>query len=195
MERNLSSARLQPQIRDYALVGDCHGAALVSRDGSIDWCTLLRFDEDPVFFRLLDLEAGGAWEICVEGAVRTSRAYLPRTNILRTRFETDSGTLDVVDFMPVGRSRSAGVHDYVTLNAPGWLIRRLECVAGNVRVTSRFAPRTAGFSTEPPEIRIEQNGLTGRAAGSCGATALSGWKRELPSSISIFARGIGEAWS
>lgn len=159
MKPVLSSAPLQPQIRDYALIGDCHGAALVSRQCSIDWCTLLRFDDDPVFFRLLDDERGGAWEICVEGAVRTSREYLPRTNILRTRFESESGMLDVVDFMPVGRSRSAGVHDYVTLNAPGWLIRRLECVAGNVHVTSRFAPRTAGFSTEPPEIRIEQDGL------------------------------------
>jgi len=110
MKPVLSSALLQPQIRDYALIGDCHGAALVSRQGSIDWCTLLRFDGDPVFFRLLDDERGGAWDICVEGAVRTSREYLPRTNILRTRFESESGTLDVVDFMPVGRSRSAGVH-------------------------------------------------------------------------------------
>jgi len=44
----------QPPIEDYALIGDCHGAALVSRAGAIDWMTLLRFDDDPTFFRLLD---------------------------------------------------------------------------------------------------------------------------------------------
>ena len=156
----MSSAALQPPIRDYALIGDCHGAALVSRHGSMDWCALLRFDGDPVFFRLLDGERGGAWDFRVEGTVRTSQEYLSRTNILRTRFETQTGTLDVVDFMPVGRTRGASVHDYVTLNAPGWLIRRLECLEGSVDVTSRFAPRAAGFSTEPPKIRIEQDGLS-----------------------------------
>ncbi len=150
----------QPPIRDYALIGDCHGAALVSGRGSIDWCALLRFDGDPVFFRLIDSARGGAWEICAHGATRTTRCYLPRTNILRTRFETPSGTLDVLDFMPVGRTRGAGVHDYVTLNAPGWLVRRLECVAGTVRVVSRFAPRAAGFSTELPGLAIGEHGLS-----------------------------------
>ncbi len=154
----MTCAPPQPPIRDYALIGDCHGAALVSRQGSIDWCTLLRFDADPVFFRLLD-KGGGAWDICVEGMVSTSREYLPRTNILRTRFETESGTLDVIDFMPVGRARSASVHDYVTLNAPGWLVRRLECVAGTVRVTSRLAPRAADFSVDPPDIKVENDGF------------------------------------
>ncbi|SDY93976.1 glycoside hydrolase family 15 protein [Citreimonas salinaria] len=159
MERLLPSARRQPPLKDYALIGDCHGAALVSKQGSIDWCTLLRFDADPVFFHLLDEDRGGTWEVGIEGTVRTIREYLPRTNILCTRFESDSGVLDVIDFMPVGRSRSAGIHDYVTLNAPGWLVRRLECVSGTVRVTSRFAPRSAGFSTEAPGLTIERDGV------------------------------------
>lgn len=156
----MSSDGPQRPIRDYALIGDCHGAALVSSSGSIDWCALLRFDGDPVFFRLLDGECGGAWDLHVDGAVRTTRAYLPRTNILRTHFETPAGTLDVLDFMPVGRSRDAGVHDYVTLNAPGWLTRRLECVVGSVHVTSRFAPRASGFPTEPPEIEVGKDGAS-----------------------------------
>ncbi len=188
MEPIPSSAPLQPPIRDYALIGDCHGAALVSNNGSIDWCTLLRFHDDPVFFRLIENDRGGAWEIVVEGAVRTSREYLPRTNILRTRFEAETGILDVIDFMPVGRSRSAGVHDYVTLNAPGWLVRRLECIAGTVRVTSRFAPRAAGFSIEPPEIRIEQDGI-------CCDGGMKLWcngKRRLVSGAAVIELDLGE---
>jgi hypothetical protein len=49
----------QPGIEDHALIGDCHGAALVSRGGAIDWCSHLRLDGDPIFFRLLDAEEGG----------------------------------------------------------------------------------------------------------------------------------------
>jgi GH15 family glucan-1,4-alpha-glucosidase len=141
-------------IRDYALVGDCHGAALISSEGSVDWCALLRFDGDPVFFRLLDAARGGSWTVAPEGVVRTSRAYRPRTNILVTRFETRSGVLEVADFMPVGRKRTAGVHDYVTLNAPGWLVRRFSCVAGWVRLVTRFCPREEGFRLEPPAITL-----------------------------------------
>lgn len=160
MEPALSLDDSQLPIRDYALIGDCHGAALVSSNGSIDWCALLRLDGDPVFFRMLDGGRGGAWDMRVDGAVRTTRSYLPRTNILRTRFETPAGTLEMLDFMPVGRSRDAGVHDYVTLNAPGWLMRRLECVAGSVHITSRFAPRAAGFSTEFPDMKVGKDGAS-----------------------------------
>lgn len=156
---NVSRNR-QPAIRDYALIGDCHGVALVSKQGSIDWCCMLRFDEDPVFFRLLDAKRGGAWSVSVQGVMRTSREYIPRTNILRTRIVAKSGTLDVLDFMPVGRSREAGTHDYVTLNAPGWLMRRLECTEGNVRVTSHFAPRAPNFSTEPPPMMVTDDGVS-----------------------------------
>src|SRR6056297_1821433 len=60
-------------IRDYALIGDCHGAALVSREAGIHWYAPLRFDDDPVFFRLLDHARGGAWEIEVEATRRISR--------------------------------------------------------------------------------------------------------------------------
>jgi GH15 family glucan-1,4-alpha-glucosidase len=145
-------------IRDYALIGDCHGAALVSKDAGIHWYAPLRFDGDPTFFRLLDHDRGGAWEVEVEGARRISRAYLPDTAILRTRFETETGVLDLLDFMPVGRTREAGVHDYVSLAAPGWLVRRAECVSGAVKVRMRLAPRSEGFDLEPPGFEIVEDG-------------------------------------
>ena len=86
-----AQARGYRPIGDYALIGDCHGAALVASDGSIDWATLHRFDADPVFCRLLDAGRGGFWSLHPRGAWTSSRAYLPGTNILRTVFSTASG--------------------------------------------------------------------------------------------------------
>ncbi|TFL17505.1 glycoside hydrolase family 15 protein [Jannaschia formosa] len=150
----MTEADIQPPIEDYALIGDCHGAALVSGKGSIDWCTPLRFDGEPVFFRLLDAGQGGSWSVEPEQTTRVTRGYIERTNILRTCFETATGTLELVDFMPVGRTRTASVHDYVTLNAPGWIVRRLRCVSGRVDLTMQFRPRGPGWSTDPVEMNL-----------------------------------------
>lgn len=149
----------QPPIADYALIGDCHGSALVSRSGSIDWCCLRRFDADAVFFRIIDARRGGFWDITPESIVETSRAYVPGTNIMRTVFITKTGTLAVFDFMPVGRSRDAGVHDYVTLNAPCWLVRRFECLDGQVRFRTRFRPRGPNFKTDVLKLSYDGNTL------------------------------------
>ena len=153
----------QPPIADYALIGDCHGAALVSRSGSIDWCCLRRFDADPVFFRMLDARRGGFWDVTAEDVVETSRAYLPGTNMLRTVFVTRTGTGAVTDFMPVGRSHDAGVHDYVSLHAPCWLVRRFEALDGHVRFKSRIRPRGPGFAMAPVKLDYDGNAL--RAKG------------------------------
>ncbi|WP_052341324.1 glycoside hydrolase family 15 protein [Salinarimonas rosea] len=158
---------VQPPIEDYALIGDCHGAALVSRAGAIDWLALLRFDDDPTFFRLLDGgqmgdHGGGAWEILPDGVREVRRAYVERTNVLRTTFVCETGVLEVTDFMPVGRTRAATVHDYVDLNAPGWLVRRLACTEGRVGVTTRFSPRGPGFSKEPLRLVAEEGRIAAR---------------------------------
>jgi len=70
-------------IADYAIVGDCHGSALVAKDGSVDWCALGRFDADPICMRLLDARRGGFIRIRPRGYYRSTRAYLPRPNIPR----------------------------------------------------------------------------------------------------------------
>jgi GH15 family glucan-1,4-alpha-glucosidase len=89
-------------IADYALIGDCETAALVGRDGSIDWLCLPRFDSDACFAALLGNEENGRWKIAplAEG-VRISRRYRPNTLILETRFETGEGTAILIDFMPL----------------------------------------------------------------------------------------------
>ncbi len=89
-----------PGIGDYALIGDCRSAALVSRGGSIDWLCWPRFDSPSVFGRLLDPKAGH-WRLCPAGNFRSERSYLPGTNVLETRFFTGTGSLLLTDLMPV----------------------------------------------------------------------------------------------
>ncbi|MEO5699311.1 MAG: glycoside hydrolase family 15 protein [Casimicrobiaceae bacterium] len=138
-------------IADYALVGDCRGAAMVARDGGIDWATLHRFDAEPVFCRLLDAERGGYWSIRPCGSYTVSRAYLSGTNILRTVFTTAGGSVALTDLMPVGRRLGARRHDYVHLNAPGWIVRRLEGLHGEVAIEIDYRPSKA-FASEPVEL-------------------------------------------
>ncbi len=152
---NTSEEEAYQPIRDYAMIGDCHGSALVSRDGSVDWCCLDRFDADPVFCRILDAQKGGFLSVRPNDSYKATREYQPATNILLTRFATESGKLTLTDFMPVGRAPGAGVHDYVTLNAPRWLVRIVECVEGNVQVRTRYRP-TVNFARRPAQLSLKE---------------------------------------
>src|SRR5215470_10814135 len=88
-------------IEDYAVIGDCEAAALVGRNGSIDWLCWPRFDSDACFAALLGTPDNGRWIIRPYGPdVRVSRCYRPDTLILETRFETEDGAATLVDFMP-----------------------------------------------------------------------------------------------
>ena len=88
-------------IEDYALIGDCHTAALVGRNGSIDWLCLPRFDSPACFAALLGTEDNGRWQIAPRGNIRNvQRKYRPGTLILETDFETDDGAATLIDFMP-----------------------------------------------------------------------------------------------
>ncbi len=89
------------RIEDYALIGDCETAALVGRDGSIDWLCWPRFDSAACFAGLLGGPEHGRWLLAPSGRPRLgSRRYRPGTLILETEFATDTGTVLVVDFMP-----------------------------------------------------------------------------------------------
>ncbi|MDB6088478.1 MAG: glycoside hydrolase 15-related [Gammaproteobacteria bacterium] len=87
-----------PPIADYALIGDCHTAALVSRCGSIDWCCLPRFDSDSCFGRLLDWNKGGYFAVTPVGRYRVRREYLPDSLILVTTFTSSAGEVRLIDF-------------------------------------------------------------------------------------------------
>ena len=89
-------------IEDYALIGDCETAALVGRDGSIDWLCWPRFDSGACFAALLGTRDHGRWRIApVDPAARAQRAYREDSMILETNWETSSGAVSVIDFMPI----------------------------------------------------------------------------------------------
>nr|WP_294523892.1 glycoside hydrolase family 15 protein [uncultured Rhodopila sp.] len=97
-----TSGRQPPPIEDYALIGDCHTAALVSKDGSIDWLCWPRFDSPACFAALLGTPENGLWRIApAEAPLHVTRRYLPGTMILETVFETATGTAALIDFMAV----------------------------------------------------------------------------------------------
>ena len=93
---------MSKRLEDYALIGDCQSAALVARDGSIDWLCLPRFDSEACFAALLGDREHGRWLLAPAGTIRrTTRRYRPGTLVLETRHETDDGVVLVVDFMPL----------------------------------------------------------------------------------------------
>src|SRR5476651_626307 len=94
-------------IEDYGLIGDCHTAALVGTDGSMDWLCMPRFDSPSMFGALLGDEDHGRWLLAPAGPVlSTSREYLEDTFILVTTWRTESGVVEVTDFMPTDNRRA-----------------------------------------------------------------------------------------
>jgi len=100
------------RVEDYALIGDCHTGALVGSDGSIDWLCLPRFDSASAFGALLGTEDNGRWLVAPSASldgtsgVSSSRAYVPGTFTLVTRWVTPTGEVDVIDLMPHGDRRA-----------------------------------------------------------------------------------------
>ena len=87
-------------IEDYALIGDCRTAALIGTDGSIDWLCCPRFDSEACFAALLGTPENGRWQIAPSDPnAKITRRYRPDTLILETRYETETGTATLIDFM------------------------------------------------------------------------------------------------
>ncbi len=122
-----------PPIGDYAFIGDCHGAALVSRAGSIDWACPRRFDAGSIFNRILDAERGGFFSITPSGSFTTRRTYLAGTMVLQTEFETADGVVRVTDALAM---RAGG-----RLRPLRQLMRVIDGVRGTVDLDVVLAPR------------------------------------------------------
>jgi GH15 family glucan-1,4-alpha-glucosidase len=144
-------------IGDYALLSDCQGAALVGRDGSIDWACLPRFDSPALFARLLDHRAGH-WRIAPAGPAQVERAYLADTMVLRTEFRTSAGTVAVTDAMIFGPNERG---HRIGRGSPHVIVRRLEGIDGEVDVEVALAPR-AGYGLTEPVLVGEAGGVRSR---------------------------------
>ena len=124
-------------IADYALLSDRHSAALVSRDGSIDWLCFPRFDSPSIFGRLLGDEAGH-WSIRAPTATDVARRYLDRTMVLETTFETPTGTVTITEALAMGNGNRG--HE-LGKGAPHLLLRRATCLEGDVQLSLEYVPR------------------------------------------------------
>jgi GH15 family glucan-1,4-alpha-glucosidase len=127
----------QLPIADYAFLSDCHGAALVSRAGSVDWLSFARFDAPAVCARLLDA-GGGHWAIRPADEARTRRRYLEGALVLETAFETPTGTMVLVDALAMGPSERG---HRLGADSPHALLRSVRCPAGHVDLEIEYAPR------------------------------------------------------
>jgi GH15 family glucan-1,4-alpha-glucosidase len=155
-----------PPIASYGLIGDCHTAALVGRDGSIDWCCMPRFDSGSIFGRLLDWERGGCCAIEPDGVVRSvQREYLKDTLVLVTTFHLEGGVLRITDCMEMRVNADA-------VDPHRRILRVLEAERGSVDVRVRITPRF-DYGDLKPWIRHEGRQVYS-AVGGDEALVLSG---------------------
>jgi GH15 family glucan-1,4-alpha-glucosidase len=154
------------KLEDYGVIGDTHTAAIVGRDGSIDWLCLPRFDSEACFASLLGDERNGYWRIAPAESPRpgrgdpllaTRRRYRPDTLVLETEFELASGTVRVTDCMPV-RERHPEV------------VRVVECLSGRVDMRMDLSLRF-GYGSMVPWVRHLDGVLTAVA----GPDAVALW--------------------
>jgi GH15 family glucan-1,4-alpha-glucosidase len=153
-------------IADYGLLADCNSAALVSRDGSIDWLCLPRYDSDAVFARILGDDAGH-WSIRPAGEYAVERRYIPGTLVIETVFTTADGSVRMRDAMAFASGQSG--HD-LGFDAPHEILRALEGVSGTVELELELAPRPE-YGLIRPLIRLEPGGA--RTFGSGRVTVRS----------------------
>src|ERR671919_256355 len=153
-------------ISEYAMLSDCRSAALVGKNGSVDWLCFPRFDGPSVFGRLLD-ESAGHWSIRPTGEADVSRRYVDDTMLLETTFRTSTGTIALVDTLAVGPNERG--HE-LGAGAPSVLLRQVTGVEGDVEVELTYEPRPEYGLIYPLLIPVD-GGIT--AQGGADVLALS----------------------
>ncbi|MCK0159923.1 glycoside hydrolase family 15 protein [Allomuricauda sp. F6463D] len=120
---------------NYGIIGNCRSAALISKEGSIDWCCLPQFDSTSVFAKLLDEQIGGSFEIIPKGNYEIHQEYYNRTAILVTRYSEGENVFEVHDFMPRHHKMNG---KYM---APPEIIRYIKYVSGSPKVCFKYDPK------------------------------------------------------
>ena len=133
------------RIEDYALIGDMHTAALVGRDGSIDWLCLPRFDSPSTFGALLGTREHGRWLLQPIAEATATRRYLEDSFVLETTWETDDGAVSVIEVMPTGDRRAD-------------VVRRITGLRGSVRMCQELIVRFGYGETVPWVRKVPEDG-------------------------------------
>ena len=153
-------------IADYGLLADCNSAALLTRDGSVDWLCLPRYDSAAIMARILDPDAGH-WSIRPTGDYTAERRYLPDTLVIETTFTTGTGSirlLDAMAFAPGQRGHDLG------FDAPHELLRGVEGVTGEVELALELAVRPE-YGLIRPLIRLDEGGARTFGSGRVGVSS------------------------
>jgi GH15 family glucan-1,4-alpha-glucosidase len=160
-------------IAEHGVIGDLRTVALVGSEGTIDWYCPGRFDAPSVFGAILDQEKGGRYRVAPAHDGWTSHQfYFPETNVLVTRFLTDEGVAEVIDFMPVMRPGEAG---------DGRLVRIVLSIKGEMPFRVTVEP-AFDYARAPHETHVTEHGALFRANGASLA---------LSSRVPLAARGGG----
>jgi GH15 family glucan-1,4-alpha-glucosidase len=156
--RSAADQEASRPIADYGLLADCNSAALVTRDGSIDWLCLPRYDSPAVFSRILDPDAGH-WSIRPARSFSVEREYVPGTLVIETTFTTDEGVVRIRDAMAFSEGQRG--HE-LGFDAPHEMLRSVDGVSGRVKLQMELAPR-GEYGLVKPLFRQEEGG--GRTFG------------------------------
>ncbi|MEO8368317.1 MAG: glycoside hydrolase family 15 protein [Candidatus Solibacter sp.] len=140
-------------IDHYGIIGDLRSVALVGKNGSIDWCCLPHFDSPSIFGALLDDRKGGHFSLCIDGDSQVKQTYLPNTNVLVTRFFSDQGMAEVIDFMPIGREAGGP-----TEQCARQIVRIAKAIRGPIRFRMECRP-AFDYARAPHELHLGGQGL------------------------------------
>ncbi|MDX3807630.1 MAG: glycoside hydrolase family 15 protein [Bosea sp. (in: a-proteobacteria)] len=135
------------RIEDYAMIGDCRTAALVSKSGSIDWLCLPRFDSPSCLSRLIGTREHGSWRIAPTGRIeRARRRYIDGSLIVTTEFKAKQGRVEIIDFMPIGQPTSH-------------VVRIVRGLAGRVEMFCAISPRFGYGEVVPWAEKLNPNAV------------------------------------
>ena len=140
-------------IADYGVIGNLYTTALVALDGSIDWCCLPRLDSPSVFGALLDARRGGRFRVSPASPFEVEQAYSANTNVLETRFRTETGRVTLTDFMPL----SGSIVGCENPDTRAEIHRIIQCDGGSVEVEIEWSPRF-GYAEKPTSIESRAGG-------------------------------------
>ncbi|HJV83868.1 MAG TPA: glycoside hydrolase family 15 protein [Noviherbaspirillum sp.] len=155
-----AQASRYPSIADYALISDCHCAALISKAGSVDWCCMPRFDADSCFGRLLDWDKGGFCAIApVAETKETKRRYVDGTMVLETCFRTADGEARLYDFFAMDSDVKDPTHPEH--------VRLIEGISGCIEFHAEISPRF-DFGEIVPHVREHGEGIYSAIGSNVG---------------------------